>query len=249
MHSPSDKGIEKGPLNPGGSVGKQCQVCGAKNHLNRAALMRPALVETLVKTEGKFEPEGWICDNDLDRFRNQYIQNLLAEEKGEITQLEQEVIDSLRDNDLITKNPEAEVAGDRTVGEVWADHIASFGGSWTFILTFGFFIFVWIGVNTFLLVQKPFDPFPYILLNLMLSCLAALQAPVIMMSQRRQETRDRARSVNDYQINLKAELEIRHLHQKVDHLLTNQWARLVEIQNIQMELMQELRQSHAKKTG
>ncbi len=96
-------------------------------------------------------------------------------------------------------------------------------------------------LNSALLVARPFDPFPYIFLNLILSCLAAVQAPLILMSQKRQESRDRARAMHDYQVNLKAELEIRHLHQKVDHLLSNQWERLVEIQEIQMELVNELR--------
>jgi len=96
-------------------------------------------------------------------------------------------------------------------------------------------------LNTMLLVARAFDPYPYILLNLILSCIAALQAPVIMMSQRRQESRDRIRAVRDYQVNLKAELEIQQLHQKLDHLLSRQWERLVEIQEIQMELIQEIR--------
>jgi uncharacterized membrane protein len=101
------------------------------------------------------------------------------------------------------------------------------------------FIF-WIALNSFALIWKPFDPFPFILLNLILSCLAAIQAPIIMMSQNRQESKDRLRSEHDYSINLKAELEIRHLHEKIDHLLMNQWQRLLEIQEIQMELMEEL---------
>ena len=89
--------------------------------------------------------------------------------------------------------------------------------------------------------QAAFDPYPYILLNLLLSCLAAIQAPIIMMSQRRQEAKDRFRSLNDYQVNLKAELEIRHLHEKIDHLISRQWERLAEIQELQIELLQERR--------
>ena len=96
-------------------------------------------------------------------------------------------------------------------------------------------------VNSSVLIIRPFDPYPYILLNLVLSCLAAIQAPVIMMSQNRQEARDRLRGLHDYQVNLKAELEIRHLHQKIDHMLLPQWERLAEIQEIQMELINELR--------
>jgi uncharacterized membrane protein len=99
----------------------------------------------------------------------------------------------------------------------------------------------WITINTISLLKTPFDPYPYILLNLVLSCIAAIQAPVIMMSQGRQETRDRLHAQRDYQVNLKAELEIRHLHQKIDHLLSHQWERLVEIQEIQMELINEVK--------
>ena len=121
-----------------------------------------------------------------------------------------------------------------------ADRIADFGGSWTFILSFGGFILVWVVINTIVLIARPFDPYPFILLNLFLSCLAAIQAPIIMMSQNRQELRDRLRSENDYRVNLKAELEIRHLHEKLDHLLQHQWERLIEIQQIQIELMNEL---------
>jgi uncharacterized membrane protein len=121
-----------------------------------------------------------------------------------------------------------------------ADHLASFGGSWTFIIIFGSILLMWIGLNSLLLLKKPFDPYPFILLNLVLSCLAAIQAPVIMMSQNRQEAKDRLRSQYDYQVNLKAELEIRHLHDKIDHLLSNQWERLVEIQQIQIDLLSEL---------
>jgi uncharacterized membrane protein len=97
-----------------------------------------------------------------------------------------------------------------------------------------------------ILIWRPFDPYPFILLNLVLSCLAAVQAPVILMSQNRQESRDRLRSEHDYLINLKAELEIRHLHEKIDHLLMNQWQRLLEIQQIQMELMEELAHKTAR---
>ena len=121
-----------------------------------------------------------------------------------------------------------------------ADKIATFGGSWTFLICFAVFLCIWIGINSLALIMRPFDPYPYIFLNLMLSCLAAVQAPIIMMSQNRQEAKDRIRSQHDYQVNLKAELEIRHLHEKVDHLLSHQWSRLVQIQELQLELLAEL---------
>ena len=121
-----------------------------------------------------------------------------------------------------------------------ADKLADFGGSWRFIGIFCGLLFLWIVINSALIIWKPFDPYPFIFLNLILSCLAAIQAPVILMSQNRQEARDRLQAEYDYRINLKAELEIRHLHEKIDHLLMNQWQRLLEIQQIQMELMEEL---------
>ncbi len=118
--------------------------------------------------------------------------------------------------------------------------MAVFGGSWSFILCFGAVLLVWIAVNSIAVLRQPFDPYPYILLNLVLSCLAAMQAPIIMMSQNRQEAKDRMRAEHDYQVNLKAELEIRHLTWKMDQLLNHQWQRLLEIQKIQTELMEEL---------
>lgn len=121
-----------------------------------------------------------------------------------------------------------------------ADKLADFGGSWLFIGIFCGVLIIWLFMNSVALIMKPFDPYPYIFLNLVLSCLAAIQAPVILMSQNRQEVRDRLHAEQDYRVNLKAELEIRHLHEKIDHLLMNQWQRLMEIQQIQMELMEEL---------
>ncbi|MEN9598849.1 MAG: hypothetical protein RL596_1160 [Bacteroidota bacterium] len=104
-------------------------------------------------------------------------------------------------------------------GQQLADKVAAFGGSWTFISSFLTFIIVWIVLNVLLFLNKGFDPYPFILLNLILSCIAAIQAPVIMMSQNRQEEKDRERAKNDYEINLKSEKEIRELQQKIDELM------------------------------
>ena len=168
------------------------------------------------------------------------MHTLLESERGELTSLEQEVVRSLRDYDLLARNVDSEFEKDWSLGERLADRIAAFGGSWTFLLCFAAFLACWIIANTVLLWRRPVDPYPFILLNLMLSCLAAIPAPIIMMSQNRQEAKDRIRSQHDYQVNLKAELEIRHLHEKIDHLLTHQWERLAQIQEIQLELLQEL---------
>ena len=205
-----------------------------------AALIRPKIMEEIEKAFPNFSTQGYICVDDMNRFRFQYVQNLLASEKGELTALDQEVLESLRQHDLLSSNINLEFEEKLGFGEKLADKIAEFGGSWKFIILFAAVLIVWIGINSAILLWKPFDPYPFILLNLILSCLAAIQAPVIMMSQNRQESKDRLRSEYDYQVNLKAELEIRHLHEKIDHLLSRQWERLVEIQQVQMELMTEV---------
>jgi uncharacterized membrane protein len=169
------------------------------------------------------------------------VQSILQSEKGELSRLEREVLESIHNHDLISENVAIGVDRERTLGERVADRVATFGGSWSFLISFGAFLFLWILVNSLVLLWRPIDPYPYILLNLMLSCVAAIQAPIIMMSQNRQEAKDRLRSEHDYKVNLKAELEIRHLHEKIDHLLSHQWERLVQIQEIQLELLTEIR--------
>ncbi|MBM3162447.1 MAG: DUF1003 domain-containing protein [Chlorobi bacterium] len=220
-----------------------CQVCGTtqRSRLRRAFTVRPAISELIRKETGVWDENGWICLDDLQQFQYRYIQQILETEKGEITRLDHDVLKAMQEQEVLSKNPDIDFDAELTFGQRLADKIASFGGSWSFIMIFGLFLFLWMGLNSWLLVARPFDPYPFILLNLVLSSLAAIQAPLIMMSQNRQEARDRARAIHDYQVNLKAELEIRQLHQKVDHLLSRQWERLVEIQEIQMELINDIR--------
>ena len=217
-----------------------CQVCGRTTTLRRAIVVRPALVSLIERETGRWDENGWICLDDLQRFQHKYVEHLLEDEKGELTQLEQRVLESLRDQEILSQNPETEFDAGLTLGQRAADRIADFGGSWIFIGIFALVMLSWMLLNSYVLAARPFDPYPYILLNLVLSCLAAVQAPVIMMSQNRQEARDRQHALHDYQVNLKAELEIRHLHQKIDHLLSRQWERLVEIQEVQMELINQV---------
>lgn len=221
-----------------------CQVCGdtKKSDLHPGILVRPALVELIKKDTGQWSEEGWICSNDLQKYRQAYVQHLLEKDKGELDSLEKEVLESMHKQEILSKNPDEDIDSTLTFGQRLADKIATVGGSWRFIGSFAFFLLIWIFINVVLLTVKPFDPYPFILLNLLLSCLASIQAPVIMMSQNRQEARDRQHAMHDYQINLKAELEIRHLHQKIDYLLSRQWERLVEIQDIQLELINEIRE-------
>jgi len=181
-----------------------------------------------------------ICRRHLIDYRTRYVEDLLSREKGELSELERQVVESLAREQTVSRNVEASWADKRTVGERTADVVADFGGSWKFIISFGVVLVLWIAFNIWMWEKAVFDPFPFILLNLVLSCLAALQAPVIMMSQKRQEAKDRLRSENDYRVNLKAELEIRHLNEKIDHLINRQWERLAEIQQIQLEIMQDL---------
>jgi uncharacterized membrane protein len=220
-----------------------CQICGSDqlSDLHPGILVRPAVAELIRAKIGRWSEDGWICSGDLQKYRHEYVQALLESEKGELTTLEKEVIESLRQQEILSRNPEEELQSALTKGQRLADRIAAVGGSWRFIALFAIVLFIWISMNTIILISRPFDPYPFIFLNLVLSCLAAIQAPVIMMSQNRQAARDRIHARRDYQVNLKAELEVRHLHQKVDHLLSHQWERLVEIQEIQMELISEVR--------
>ena len=223
---------------------KVCQICKrdeTKTEIVAAIIVRPAVSELIKKSFPNWNAKGFICRDDLRKFRNQYLFKIMEDEKGELSSLEKDVINKLTEYETISVNIDNEFDSTLTFGEKLSDKIAAFGGSWNFIITFGLIIFLWIGINSYFLITQPFDPYPFILLNLILSTLAALQAPVIMMSQNRQETRDRKRSEEDYKINLKAELELRQLHQKVDHLLVQQWERMMGIQELQLEMLEELR--------
>lgn len=219
-----------------------CLVCGQEKNakdLVPAALIRPAITELIQKMCPDWTNASFICTADLDRFRSDYVQRILEDEQHELSILELKVITSLREEELLSRNINIEFERKLTFGERVADRVATLGGSWSFIIGFFLALGVWILINSLILFWRPFDPYPFILLNLCLSCLAAIQAPIIMMSQNRQEAKDRLRSEHDYQVNLKAELEIRHLNEKIDHLLNHQWQRLLEIQQLQMELMEE----------
>jgi uncharacterized membrane protein len=220
-----------------------CQICKKQKRASvsiRGELVRPSIVSTIVKSHPEWSPYGYICYTDLNRFRAQYVQELLEEEKGELSSMDREVIRSLREHDLLSKDLNAEYEENISFGQRMADKVAEFGGSWTFIGFFLVLITAWMFVNVSAWLIQPYDPYPFILLNLVLSCIAALQAPIILMSQNRQAQRDRLRAQEDYRVNLKAELEIRHLSEKIDHLLNKQWERQMDILQIQMEQMEEL---------
>ena len=173
--------------------------------------------------------EDYVSIKVLNKYRRQFFANLISQEKGEMEKLDQDVVEAIRDNSILSENIKENTSKPLTTGDRIADKVASFGGSWTFIISFFIFLLAWMFLNFWMLHNKGFDPYPFILLNLILSCLAAIQAPIIMMSQNRQEDKDRDRAEHDYKINLKAELEIKLLSEKIDHLLVHQNKKLLEI--------------------
>ena len=218
-----------------------CAICGQATHEPITfGIVRPSLATRLAAAHPNLAADDLICRRHLTDERTRYVEQLLERERGEISELERQVVESLAREETVARNIEAAWAGKRTLGERVSDFVADFGGSWNFIISFFVVLLVWIAFNAWAAARAVFDPYPFILLNLVLSCLAAIQAPIIMMSQKRQEAKDRLRSENDYRVNLKAEFEIRHLHEKLDHLINRQWERLAEIQQIQLEIMEDL---------
>jgi uncharacterized membrane protein len=210
----------------------------AKSLISGSSL-RPHVFDLIQSEHPDFTEDSLICIGELNIYRKKYLETLLRDEVGELSKIEKDVIKSINKNELLSVNIETEEQIATFGGRV-SDKVAEFGGSWTFIISFFFVGGLWITLNSAAILSKEFDPYPYILLNLVLSCLAAMQAPIIMMSQNRKEAKDRRRSENNYKINLKAELEIGFLHEKLDHLLVQQNKRFMETQQIQMDLMEDI---------
>jgi len=201
---------------------------------------------------GELDDDDFVALSELNGYRQKYITGILQHEIGELNALDRRVVDALNDHSILSGAFDGDANDTRTLGQRVADKVASFGGSWTFILSFMSFLILWIILNAAVLLNKGFDPYPFILLNLILSCVAAIQAPIIMMSQNRQEEKDREKARQDYMINLKSELEIRFLHEKIDHLIMHQQQELLEVQNIQLDMMNDILNrinvSHEKKS-
>ena len=204
-------------------------------------IVSPSILNLILKDNPKFTIDKFLSISELDTYREKYISDYLIKESGNLTESEKTLLTSVNDKTTLTSkiaSPDDEQS--LTTGQRVADKVASFGGSWKFLILFGLFLLVWISLNIFWLANKGYDPYPFILLNLILSCLAAVQAPVIMMSQNRQEEKDRVRAKIDYMINLKSELEIRMLHEKLDHLIINQQQELLELQKVQIDMMNNI---------
>ncbi len=230
---------------PGHSDGKKvhCALSGrmiSRRNAIPLESVRPTLVDRIMRDHPGLSPDALISRDQVGRYRALYVEEILTAERGELSELDKQVAESLNNHETISEDVEEDYEEERTLGERMSDRLASFGSSWWFLISFAALMAVWMMINLALGQARAFDTYPFILLNLLLSTLAAIQAPIIMMSQKRTEQKDRLRSRNDYQVNLKAELEIRHLHEKFDYLLTKQWQRLAEIQQIQLEIMQEL---------
>lgn len=201
--------------------------------------IRKSIFEQICKDYPQFSKDCNLAISELNVYRQKYIASFLAKEIGELSELEETVLGSMQTRQTLVDKLE-DTPEDLTVGQKLADTVATFGGSWKFITAFVVFMTFWIATNAVLLSSRAFDPYPFILLNLILSCIAALQAPIIMMSQNRQEEKDRARAKKDYMINLKSELEIRMVHEKLDHLIMHQQQELIEIQRVQVEMMNDI---------
>lgn len=202
-----------------------------------AKTIRHSVLNIIQKENPKFTHDSFLSQSELSIYREKAISEYLVKEVGELTDLDKTVLDSLTGNTILTDKLDGDEQSTLSFGQRIADKVASFGGSWTFIISFGIFIFIWITLNVLWLANKSFDPYPFILLNLILSCIASLQAPVIMMSQNRQEEKDRERGRKDYMINLKSELEIRTLHEKVDHFIMDQQQELIDMQKDQIAML------------
>ncbi len=215
-----------------------CAICGEPLGPNESLPMQAVRrdLAALIRADHPDLPDdARICRKDMARYRRRHIEALLADERGRLSTLDRDVVESLATGQSVVQPPEDEGPENLGFGDRMADRVAAFGGSWAFILGFVAVIAIWMTLNVSGLIFRTFDPYPFILLNLVLSCVAAFQAPVIMMSQRRQEAKDRRRAENDYRVNLKAELEIVALHEKIDH----QWEHLLRIQQAQIEILSD----------
>lgn len=204
--------------------------------------INPQIKALIQKDHPNFNDDSLLGIDELNEYRHQYMYRLLQAEKKELNKLETEVLESLGKDELLSHKLKNQKLPSLSFGDRIADKVASFGGSWAFIISFFIFLLLWMLLNVAMVATSgsTFDPYPFILLNLILSTLASIQAPVIMMSQNRKEERDRQRAEDDYKINLKAELEIRMLHEKIDHMILRQNQRLIDIQEQQTDMLTDI---------
>jgi len=225
-----------------------CSLCDAPvegRTLASPQKLENRIIDLIKKDRPEWEGKRGICANCLEQYRAKKFIGYLEAEYQKLSELEHAVVSKVTRRGRVSKLVHQDMDTQMTFGERVADKVAQFGGSWGFIGLFGGILVVWMLVNAWVLARHPFDPYPFILLNLVLSTLAALQAPVIMMSQNRQAHKDRKHAQQDYEVNLMAEIEIRDLHDKLDSLRFKQWHELWHIQKRQIELLEHLCEKNA----
>jgi len=225
-----------------------CSLCGTPvegRTLASPQKLENRILDLIKQDRPEWEGKRGICGNCLEQYRAKKFVAYLEAEYQKLSELENAVVSKITRRGRVSKLVHQDLDTKMTWGEHVADKVAQFGGSWRFIGIFAAILIGWMIINSVLLVRHPFDPYPFILLNLVLSTIAALQAPVIMMSQNRQAHKDRMQANQDYEINLMAEIEIRDLHDKLDSLRFKQWHELWHIQKRQIELLEHLCERHA----
>ena len=217
-----------------------CQSAVDGRSLRSPQKLENRIIDLIKQDRPEWEANRGICPNCLETYRAKKFVGYLEAEYQKLSEIEHAVVSKITRRGRVSGVVHQEFETTMTFGERVADKVAQFGGSWRFISLFGGILVAWMLVNAWVLASHPFDPYPFILLNLVLSTLAALQAPVIMMSQNRQAHKDRMQANQDYEINLMAEIEIRDLHDKLDSLRFKQWHELWHIQKRQIELLEHL---------
>ena len=214
--------------------GKSCPL----NEAISANFIVNGVYKLIKKKYPQWNSESYISRNELKEFRKDYFENLIKKEKGNTHQFDKEVLNSIISHESTVKKIMSQREPNH-FSQRMADKFAFFAGSWHFIISFFVLLFLWILINTIGLFYFKIDPYPFVFLNLILSCVAAIQAPIIIMSQNRKEIKDRKRQQDDYKINLRSELEIRLLQEKIDHLIESQWAYLLEMKRLESESLKK----------
>ena len=207
--------------------------------------IRPSIFKLIQEVEPNFSTESWISNEDLKKFKLKYIEKFVEEEEGKKDEIQKFVANAVANHDFLSTNYLNSTSDDdekRSFNDFMADKIAEFGGSWSFIAMFTLFVLIWCCFNTYYLKNSGFDPYPYIFLNLILGCIASLQAPFIMMSQNRALDKDRKRALNDFKVNLKSEFEIMIVREKLDHVINIQNPHIRETLEMHTETLEEIKQ-------
>lgn len=211
-----------------------------REEARRGDTLRQEILDLIQHDYPNFDLSSYLSISELGDYRKKYLTSLVLVGEDELSELKADVINSISTHAILTENIEEVIDNKVSFGEKVSDVIAEFGGSWKFISTFFIFMLIWISINIWGLYFHRFDPYPFILLNLILSCLAAIQAPIIMMSQNRLESKDRLRGEHDYKVNLKAELEIRILNEKIDHLIAQHGKNMMDVQQLQTDYLEDI---------